>query len=121
MAAVSQSNANQSDTRITARPGTPEYQRQFEQQVLASADLTLRMGIVRVACGLLGLLFAFAAIVTVADGASREQMCRHLAIWTPLAIELLSVAIRGKSMCLRLLLSGVQSGRMLWGKGGPTK
>jgi hypothetical protein len=94
--------------RIAAQPGTPEYQRQFEHQALTAADLTLRMGIVRIACGLLGFLFLGATIAGITDAVDDWKQSWYPVYCALAAVELLSVAIRGKSVYLRFLLSGVR-------------
>jgi hypothetical protein len=90
-------------TRITVPPGTQEYQRQFEGQALAAADGSLRMGIVRIACGFLALVSGFLCVAPAIDGDWLAPF--YFALPT---VELGSVAIRGKSICLRFLLSGVR-------------
>ena len=109
---MSETSHNNHDTSVTAPPGTPEYQQQFERQTLAAADLTLRVRIVRIACGLFGLLFLAVTIIGVTEAISdwnRLRVSACLAVGFAIAtVEFFSVAIRGKLMYLRFLLSGIR-------------
>jgi hypothetical protein len=97
------------ECRITARPGTPEYQRQFNQQALAAADAALRMWTVRVPCGLFAVMsvclaFSFAAHFRQSPLEHGLMVIELLTV----ALETGSVALRGKSLYFRWLLSGVR-------------
>ena len=101
-------------TRITAPPGTPEYQRQFRLQQLTAADRALHIPVVRTACGLFGLTFAWSLVelapeIVTADSVglmfSRSVMLAFNAL---VVAECVGVALFGKSFYLRLILSGVQ-------------
>jgi hypothetical protein len=96
------------DTCIAAQAGTPDYQRRFEQQALAAADLTLRVGIVRVACGFLGLIFLAGTIIEMIDVVNHARRFLTPVFSAAATAELLFVAIRGKSFYLRFMLAGVR-------------
>ena len=101
------SNEPPKNTPIAARPGTAEYESQFHRQALAAADSALRLGIVRAACGFFGLLFLAGGIVEVAEGTCDWDSFAFL-LRAIITVDLLNVALRGKSMWFRLLLSGVR-------------
>jgi hypothetical protein len=110
-----ESSRDNQEARITAPPGTPEYQRQLEQQALAAAGSMLRSGIVRIACGIFGLIFLINTIAAVEDAKNDWRRLWNAAFLTAFsmaaAVELLSVAIRGKSVYLSVLLSGIHRQR----------
>jgi hypothetical protein len=108
--------------RITARPGTPEYQRQFEQQALAAADASLRLPFVRIICGVFAIASGMAVILSLIDSSLTWKSClENLLVSTPLAVELGLVAFVGKSLYLRFMLSGVRRCARGTGKSVNTK
>ncbi|HUT93198.1 MAG TPA: hypothetical protein VMY37_27285 [Thermoguttaceae bacterium] len=95
---------------ITAKPGTPEHQRQFDRQALRAADAALRLGIVRVGCGVVALaMFAmmFASAMDMPDHGPWTHVST-LVFSLVLFVETAHVALRGRSVFLRFLLSGAK-------------
>lgn len=101
MAASQQTN----DTRITAAPGTGAYRQQVDRQALAAADAALRLGLVRVVCGLFGAMMVVMVALEFAAGSSPGPKSWFV---LPIAAEAFSVALFGRSQCLRLMLSGAR-------------
>ena len=101
-------------TRITASPGTPEYQRQLRLQTLAAADRAMYTPVVRAACGFFGLLFAWLLVELVPEMVMVESLSRMfsqivLLVFLALAVvECGGVTLFGKSFYLRFTLPGVQ-------------
>lgn len=93
---------------ITAPPGTPDYQKQFEKQALSAADSALRLGLVRFFCGALAVLYTIAAVFFVVESTSGWliEVIQGIML-IPIIIELGRVAITGKSLYIRFCLSGV--------------
>jgi hypothetical protein len=100
-------------TRITAKPGTPEYEQQFEQQERESIDNATTLGLVRVASGVAALLVAALMVVWVCEPALQEQ-------WGEFAYRLVFVLLCGVPLLLTLLfvaLSGrTHDSRNFWSK-----
>jgi hypothetical protein len=96
--------------RITAAPGTDEYDRQFRRQALHAADGALALWIVRIPCGVFALwsvVMLFMLWFHWPDGDLRsllEDLYLALCgIWC--AIEFGTVALRGRSLYFQSLLS----------------
>lgn len=108
------SNAKRDDTMtgsITAKPGTPEYQRQFEKQALGAADSILRLWFVRVVCGAYAALFLLQPIQTFdlnVSWADWAQWFFYSIGVILIGIECGSVALFAKSFLLRYGLSGAK-------------
>jgi hypothetical protein len=108
--------------RITAQPGTPEYQRQFEQQALAAADASLRLGLVRIACGVFAVMFGALAVDAVVDAVLDFSVrwtgrLVYAACLASLVVELARIALVARSRYLRFLLSGIHR----WHRGAETR
>ncbi len=108
-----ESKAEPSDTMtgpITAKPGTAEYQQQFDKQALGAADSILRFRFVRVVCGLAAILFLTQPIQTFEFNVSWSDWISwflFLIGTTLVGIDLGSVALFRKSFFLRYMMSGV--------------
>ncbi len=108
--------------RITASPGTPEYQQQFNQQALAAADASLRLPLVRIICGVFAIACVIMAVHSLFDlSLTWTSRLGDLLCFTPLAVEVALVAFVGRSLYLRFLLSGVRRCARGTGKSVDTK
>ncbi len=92
---------------ITAKPGTDEYQEQFDKQALGAADSILRLWFVRVACGLFSVLYLYFAIDTFGESNTWIEACFFFVYMIFFGVELGSVALFGRSFFLRYMMSGV--------------
>ncbi len=80
-------------TRIAARPGTAEYDAQFQQQSQSAIDAAIRMPLCRFVFG----LFAIVNVVAICDDVVTGRFQTLCLI--PILIESLSIASTGKSRC----------------------
>lgn len=101
------------DRRIAAKPGTPEYQRQFDRQALRAADAALRLGIVRVGCGAVALAMFVMMFMSAMDMRDHGGWTRvwMLVFSFVFFVETAHVALRGSSVFLRFVLSSVSRKR----------
>ena len=94
--------------RIEAEPGTAEYNRQFRRQALQAADASLSLWVVRIPCGLFALSMAVYLVAGWRDASLADMSGLLFTFYLAFAIvECGGVALRGKSMYLRFMLSGV--------------
>ena len=97
--------------RITATPGTDEYDRQFRRQALHAADAALALWFVRVPCGVVALLTILLLLSLWFSSPDVDFNLLFMSLYLSLAaIELGNVALRGRSCYLRFILSGVKQG-----------
>lgn len=88
--------------RISARPGTADYDAQFNQQVDASLAAVWRMTLVRIACAFGALMCAmlgWAEGVRLVLGETDDRLmsfCTVVMVW-PAVVWLSRVAIRGRT------------------------
>lgn len=94
--------------RIHAEPGTAEYNRLFRRQALQAADASLSLWVVRIPSGLFALCMASNLIIGWLDASLANMSGLMFTFYLAFAIvECSSVALRGKSIYLRFMLSGV--------------
>ena len=102
------SPSDDSGQRITARPGTSEYDAQFEKQAQSAADGVLRHWFIRVPCAVFALGNVAAIIESIFVSAQPILSLIWSIVWmTLLTIECGSIALGRKSFYFRFCLSGV--------------
>lgn len=95
-------DANADVARISARPGTADYDAQFNQQVDASLAAVWRMTLVRVGCGfgaLMCAMWGWAEGARLVLGETDDRLmsfCTVVMVW-PAVVWLSRVALRGKT------------------------
>ena len=95
----------QTSEPIKAPPGTPEYDRQFKYQGLTAAAAALRLWVVRIPCGILGI----SSVVSVFSSFDWSLSKILVAFWVGLiAVELFTVCFSGRSWYLRFALARIQ-------------
>ena len=95
---------------IKAPPGTPDYERQFKYQALVAADAALRLWVVRIPCGILGVMFVALALFMEwpVPKLSGNIFIFLSSIYVLFAVELLTICFCGKSWSVRFALAGVR-------------
>lgn len=93
---------------ITAPPGTPEYQEQFEKQALGAADSVLRLWFVRVACGLFAIPAFYESVETFGESKNLFEAVFFSTFLILMGLECASIALFRKSFWLRYGLSGAK-------------
>ncbi len=105
--------------RVTASPGTSEYNRQVRRQRLWAVDAMLALWFVRIAFGVSAILAVGALVAFWQDASVVDVSLLGATLFLSLSvIEFGNIALRGKSFCVRFMLSGGGSKHVGLGKDG---
>ena len=93
--------------RVTAPPGTSEYNRQFRRQRLWAVDAMLSLWFVRIAFGVFAIFAVGALVAFWQDATVVDVSLLGATLFLSLSVlEFGNIALRGKSFYLRFVMSG---------------